>query len=103
MIFWRLLEPNFTLGRANKFFLSFSKKIICYSKNLKNLPDKLKGKMEVVKPLVYKQFYEVEKKNNLTKKNFSLLIFGGSQGANIFDTQINKAIVNEMNGFNQNN
>ena len=89
-----LLEPNFTLGRANKFFLSFSKKIICYSKNLKNLPDKLKGKMEVVKPLVYKQFYEVEKKNNLTKKNFSLLIFGGSQGANIFDTQINKAIVN---------
>ena len=88
-----LIEPNMVLGRANKFFLNFSKKIICYSKNLKNLPDKLKGKMEVVKPLVYKQFYEVEKKNNLIKKNFNLLIFGGSQGANIFNTIINKVLI----------
>ena len=89
-----LLEPNLTLGRANKFFLNFSKKIICYSNDLKNFPNKFKNKIEVIKPLVFKHFYEIKKKNDLNKKNFSLLIFGGSQGANIFDTQINKAIVN---------
>jgi len=89
-----LLEPNLTLGRANKFFLNFSKKIICYSNDLKNFPNKFKNKIEVIKPLVSKHFYEIKKKNDLNKKNFSLLIFGGSQGANIFDTQINKAIVN---------
>ena len=33
-----LIEPNIVLGRANKFFLNFSRKLICYSKNLINLP-----------------------------------------------------------------
>ena len=31
-----LIEPNMVLGRANKFFLNFSKKLICYSINIKN-------------------------------------------------------------------
>ena len=35
-----LIEPNMVLGRANKFFLNFSKKLICYSINLKNYPKK---------------------------------------------------------------
>ena len=33
-----LIEPNMVLGRANKFFLNFSRKLVCYSKNLINLP-----------------------------------------------------------------
>tara|TARA_B100000029_G_scaffold511243_2_gene604748 strand:+ start:306 stop:1370 length:1065 start_codon:yes stop_codon:yes gene_type:complete len=88
-----LLEPNLTLGRANKFFLNFSKKIICYSNDLKNFPEKFKNKTEVIKPLVSKNFYEI-KKNDSKKQNFNILIFGGSQGARIFDTQINKVLVN---------
>ncbi len=87
-----LLEPNLTLGRANKFFLYFSKKIICYSKDLKNFPEKFKNKIELMKPLVSQYFYEIKKKDS-NKQNFSILIFGGSQGAHIFDTQINKALV----------
>ena len=39
-----LLEPNFTLGRANKFYLNFSKKIICYSDKLKELSKKISNK-----------------------------------------------------------
>ena len=31
-----LIEPNMVLGRANKFYLNFSRKLICYSKNLIN-------------------------------------------------------------------
>ena len=88
-----LLEPNFTLGRANKFFLNFSKRIICYSNNLKNFPEKFKNKILVIKPLVSKHFYQIKKKDDFDKKNFNLLIFGGSQGANFFDTIINKVLV----------
>ena len=87
-----LLEPNLTLGRANKFFLKFSKRIICYSNDLKNFPEKFKNKIKVINPLVFKDFYEIKKKDP-NKKNLSLLIFGGSQGANIFDKQINKVLV----------
>ena len=29
-----LLEPNMVIGKANKFFLNFSKKIICYNNNI---------------------------------------------------------------------
>ncbi len=89
-----LLEPNLTIGRANKFFLNFSKKIICYSSNIKNFPNKFLYKIEVIKPLVSKIFYEIKKTNYLNKKNFCLLICGGSQGADIFDKLINKIIVN---------
>ena len=40
-----LIEPNMVLGRANKFFLNFSKKLICYSKNLINLPSGINHKI----------------------------------------------------------
>ena len=33
-----LLEPNMIIGRANKFFLNFVEKILCYDNNLINFP-----------------------------------------------------------------
>ncbi len=45
-----LIEPNMVLGRANKFFLTFSKKLICYSKNLINLPSGINQKLTTIKP-----------------------------------------------------
>ena len=94
-----LLEPNLTLGRTNKFFLNFSKRIICYSSNIKNFPNEFVDKIEVIRPLVSKSFYELKKTNYLNKKNFCLLISGGSQGADIFDKLINKIIVNINNEY----
>ena len=88
-----LLEPNLTLGRANKFFLNFSEKIFCYSNSLKNFPNNFLNKIEVIKPLVDKNFYEIKKNIYSSKKNFCILIFGGSQGASIFNTEIKEAIV----------
>ena len=87
-----LIEPNQVLGRGNRFFLNFSKKIICYSNNLINFPKKFINKVEIIKPLVFKNFYEIEKTDNINEK-FCFLIFGGSQGANIFDDLINEVIV----------
>ena len=79
-----LVEPNLVLGRGNKFFLKFAKKILCYSDKLNNFPKKYFKKIEIIKPLVSKNFYELYKKDKSNDK-FCFLIFGGSQGAKIFD------------------
>ncbi len=88
-----LIEPNMVLGRANKFFLNFSEKLICYSKNLINLPSRINQKLTIIKPLVRKEYYESKK---YLKKNdiFTIVIIGGSQGAKIFDKLLNKSFVN---------
>ena len=88
-----LIEPNMVLGRANKFFLNFSKKLICYSKNLINLPKNFQEKQTIIKPLIRKKYYETgiyHKEDNL----FKIIIIGGSQGATIFDTLINEILIN---------
>ena len=87
-----LIEPNMVLGRANKFFLNFSRKLICYSKNLINLPSGNDQKISTIKPLIRKKYYEAsvyQKHDNL----FTIIIIGGSQGAKIFDELLNKSFV----------
>jgi len=82
-----LLEPNLVLGRSNRFFLNFSKKIICYSDKLVNFPKKYVHKIEPISPLVSQVFYKVKKSTEI-KKKFCFLVSGGSQGAKIFDELI---------------
>ena len=80
------------LGRANKFFLNFSKILFCYSLNLKNYPKKFEKQKKIIKPLIRKKYYEsilFQKDVNL----FTIMIIGGSQGARIFDTLINETIL----------
>ena len=87
-----LIEPNMVLGRANKFFLNFSRKLICYSKNLINLPSGINHKLTTIKPLIRKEYYDsgtYQKQDNL----FTIIIIGGSQGANIFDELLNKSLI----------
>ena len=87
-----LIEPNMVLGRANKFYLNFSRKLICYSQNLKMLPKKFEKKQKIIKPLIRKKYYEKissQKDNNL----FTIIIIGGSQGANVFDELMNQELV----------
>ena len=79
-----LFEPNMVLGRGNKFFLNFSKKIFCYSDKIANFPKKHFHKIELINPLVLKSFYE-KKQINKSDEKFCFLISGGSQGAKFFD------------------
>ena len=88
-----LLEPNQVLGRANKYFLNSCKKILCYSKKIKNFPDKFKNKISITYPLVKENMYNLELSDDNEKK-FTLLIVGGSQGADIFDKSLKNIIVN---------
>ena len=57
-----LIEPNQTIGRANKLFLSSCKKIFCYTKNINTFPDKFKNKIIEIKPLVKEDIYKIKKK-----------------------------------------
>ena len=88
-----LIEPNQILGRANKYFLKSCKKIFCYTNEIKNFPEIYKNKIVTISPLVKKKIYELK---SLYKPNerFTLLVVGGSQGANIFDQSLKNSIIN---------
>ena len=88
-----LIEPNLVLGRANRYFLKDCKNIFCYTDQIKNFPDNFKNKMSIISPLVRKHVYKL--KSTYDHKNkFTLLIVGGSQGANVFDKSLKNSIVN---------
>jgi UDP-N-acetylglucosamine--N-acetylmuramyl-(pentapeptide) pyrophosphoryl-undecaprenol N-acetylglucosamine transferase len=87
-----LVEPNHVLGRANLYFLNFSKKIFCYTKNIKNFPKIHKSKMIIINPLVKKDIYDLNEIKN-DKTHFTLLIVGGSQGASIFDENLKNSLI----------
>ena len=78
--------------KGNDFTLDFAKRLICYSKELINLPKKFKFKQTILTPLIRKKYYDQD--NFHDEGNFfTIIIIGGSQGAKIFDTLINKTLV----------
>jgi len=93
-----LLEPNLVLGRGNRLFLNFSKKIFCYSNKLSNFPKTKLHKIELIKPLVSKAFYELKKTKDINNK-FCFLVSGGSQGAKIFDELIKEVMIDVSKTF----
>ena len=88
-----LVEPNLVLGRANKFYLNFCTKIFCYSDKVRNFPNNFRDKIVSINPLVKEEFYNL-KAINRVKEKFTLLVVGGSQGANIFDNNLKNTIIN---------
>ena len=88
-----LIEPNQIIGRTNRFFLNFCEKIFCYNKKIINFPKNYKTKIINIHPLIKKNIYELKSLNKPNNK-FTLLIVGGSQGANIFDDNLKSLIVN---------
>jgi len=80
-----IYENNIILGRANRYLSLFSKKILVAKKILANLPEKYKNKIYEVGSILDKDIinYSAYKKNYEQKK-FSILVLGGSQGAEIF-------------------
>jgi UDP-N-acetylglucosamine--N-acetylmuramyl-(pentapeptide) pyrophosphoryl-undecaprenol N-acetylglucosamine transferase len=87
-----LLEPNMVIGRANKFFLKFSKKIICYCEDIIGFPKEFKNKLKIINPLIRKKYYNKKIKEHNNEK-FTLIIIGGSQGAQIFDKILHESII----------
>ncbi|MDC3342410.1 UDP-N-acetylglucosamine--N-acetylmuramyl-(pentapeptide) pyrophosphoryl-undecaprenol N-acetylglucosamine transferase [Candidatus Pelagibacter sp.] len=87
-----LLEPNMVIGRANKLFLKFCKKIICYTENIIGFPKEYQFKLKIINPLIRKKYYNKKLKESNNEK-FTLIIIGGSQGAQIFDKILHQSII----------
>ena len=79
-----IYENNMVFGRANKFLGIFSKKILVARKIRINFPKKFEKKTHPVGPILNKDIINHSKKIKNINKYFSILILGGSQGAEIF-------------------
>ena len=80
-----IYENNMVLGRTNKYLLSFAKKILLAKIIKENFPQKYENKICEVGTILNKDIINrSDFKKNSNKKNFSILILGGSQGAEIF-------------------
>ena len=79
-------------GRANKFLLKFAKKILTAKPIKKDFPEKYRNKIYIVGSILDKNIinYSSNKKN--MDDGLSILILGGSQGAEIFGTVVPTAI-----------
>jgi len=80
-----IYENNMILGRANNYLAPFSKKILIAKEITENFPKKYKNKTFEVGTILSKEiinYSTVKKKNN--KNFFTILVLGGSQGAEIF-------------------
>ncbi len=89
-----IFEPNSVLGRANKLILRFTKKVICYDKDLRGISEKFLNKIYLINPLLRKEVYKQPKnEKTILDEQKKILIIGGSQGAKFFDEFISEMMV----------
>ena len=79
-----IYEPNLVLGKANRILLPFATKLLLASKHTQNIPKKHFNKIVEVGSLVRTTFFNEKNSIEKTKDQFTLLVLGGSQGADIF-------------------
>lgn len=94
-----IYEQNSYLGKVNKFFASFAKKIAISYEDVKNLPEFVKSKIVVTGGIVRENIRNVchsrESGNDIKRSKdniFTVFIFGGSQGAKLFSELIPASI-----------
>ena len=80
-----IYENNLVLGRANKILLPFCNKILLGSKVPINFPDKYKHKIKQIGYILSDNIIKYSPSKKKKENNiFSILVLGGSQGAEIF-------------------
>jgi len=87
-----LYESNLVLGRTNKYLLPAANKILVSSALPVNLPKKYKQKVYKIGAILSKNIINYLPKKKEKRKYFSILVLGGSQGAEIFGKVIPEAI-----------
>ena len=87
-----IYENNMILGRANSYLASYSKKILLAKKITKNFSEKYKNKSFEVGTILSEDIINYSFINKSEKNLFSILILGGSQGAEVFGTVIPEVI-----------
>jgi len=88
-----IYENNSILGRANKYLLSFSKRIFLAKREIENFPSKHRYKISFVGAILDKKIINCSNLDKtLENESFSLLTLGGSQGAEVFGNTIPKVV-----------
>ncbi len=88
-----IYENNMILGRANKHLSSISKKIFLAKKINENFPKKYAIKSSVVGSILNKDIINCSPlKEKYNRNELSILVLGGSQGAEIFGEIIPETI-----------
>ena len=77
-------ESNLVLGRANKYLLSFSKKVLVANSLIRNFPKKYENKIHKVGSILDKNIINFSLEKKINNNIFAILVLGGSQGAEIF-------------------
>jgi UDP-N-acetylglucosamine--N-acetylmuramyl-(pentapeptide) pyrophosphoryl-undecaprenol N-acetylglucosamine transferase len=81
-----IYENNLIIGKANKYLLSFAKKIFVSYKDLEGIPSKYQNKVIEVGNIVREEIInsKIKKNENNRFDIIKILILGGSQAARIF-------------------
>ena len=79
-----IYENNYSLGRANKKLLPIAKKILLGIKTTDNFIEKYKNKTLCIGNILSEDIIDYSIKEKSNNESFSILVLGGSQGAEVF-------------------
>ncbi|WP_341755851.1 undecaprenyldiphospho-muramoylpentapeptide beta-N-acetylglucosaminyltransferase [Candidatus Tisiphia endosymbiont of Ptychoptera albimana] len=85
-------EQNCFIGKANRFFLKYARKVALTYDETKNYNILDKSKKLVIGNIVRENVKNLKVRENFNNDTFRIFIFGGSQGAKIFSTLVPEAI-----------
>ena len=80
-----IYENNVVIGKTNNFLLPFAKKVLIASDKIYNCPTKYKNKIHLVGHILRKKITDHSlRKEKKRDDSFSIVVLGGSQGAEVF-------------------
>ena len=81
-----IYENNFIIGKANKYLLPLSKKILVSHKEIEGIPKKYENKKIVIGNIIKKEIIDFSSKKipGTDTKKINILVLGGSQAAQVF-------------------
>ncbi len=90
-----IYENNLIIGKANKYLMGFTKKILVSYKELEGIPDKYQNKIVEIGNIIKNDIIDFSKKNITAKNNkiINILVLGGSQAAKVFAETLPKIFV----------
>jgi UDP-N-acetylglucosamine--N-acetylmuramyl-(pentapeptide) pyrophosphoryl-undecaprenol N-acetylglucosamine transferase len=87
-----IYEQNCFIGKANRFFLRFAKKIALAYQETKNCDNINPDKIVMIGNIIRTSIKSLNVKNNFNNDIFRIFVFGGSQSAKIFSNLIPQII-----------
>ena len=79
-----IYENNLLIGKANRFLLPFSEKILVSNKELEGIEDKYKDKIIEIGNIIKKEIINFSKDYKGNSEELKILVLGGSQAAEVF-------------------